>query len=774
MIRRIAVLGSGVMGAQIAAHFVNAGFEVILYDLPASPQNKNLLVNEAIQGLSQLKPEPLVDPSLVRYIQAANYDDDLEALKSCDLIIEAIAERFDWKVDLYKKIKSYIHPHAILASNTSGLSIESLAKELPSALRSRFLGVHFFNPPRYMSLVELVPNKATDPQLVDDLETFLTSSLGKNIVRAKDTPNFIGNRIGIFALLNALHHAEQFDLRLDVVDALTGPIIGHPKSATLRTLDIVGLDTFAHVVKTMANDLPDDPWRELFVVPAWMQYLIDRGSLGQKAGIGIFKKEGKELSVFDIKENDYRPMTSQANKDVLDMLKIKESDQKFKRLYDSKKADAQFLWSYHRDLWHYAAYHLSAIADNARDVDEAMRWGFAWDKGPFELWQQSNWSMQAKHMAEDIAAGKTMASVPLPEWVGTVKEGCYSGEGAYSPATNAYEPKRLLPVYQRRESVATTLFENAYVRLWQQSDAIGILSFKSKLASISKGVLDGIRQALVFAEKNCDAMVIWQSDSPHFSVGADITEFLASMNKQNYAAINQTLEDFQGACLALRYSPIPVVAAVKGYALGGGCELALHCDARVAHIESYMGLVEAGVGLLPGGGGTKEMARIAAIRARDKDPLPYLKPLFENLAMARASQNAYQARDLCYLKDSDPIIMHPDELLYAAKQTARYLVDVNYCPPRPDKIKVVGEEGFAQLEAMLINLLEGEFISEHDYMIANTIAQVICGGMVNANSRVDEDWILRLEREGFVELAQTPQSKARIEHMLTTGKPLRN
>lgn len=786
-IKRVAVLGAGVMGAQIAAHCVNAGLEVILFDLGTTPQKKNLLAMDAIRGLTNLKPDPLLDPTWVKFIQPANYEDDLERLKTCDLIIEAIAERLDWKLDLYQKIKSFCHDKAILASNTSGLSISALAKPLPQSLRSRFLGVHFFNPPRYMSLVELVPHAETDPEVLNGLETFLTLYLGKNIVRAQDTPNFIGNRIGIFSLLNALYHADKLDLRLDVVDALTGPLIGHPKSATLRTLDIVGLDTFAHVVRTMYTELPDDPWRELFVIPSWMKTLIDRGCLGQKAGLGIYKKEGKDLYVYDIKEEEYRPMTSQANKDVVDIMKTPDPEQRYKRLYDSGKADGKFLWACQRDVWHYCAYHLESIAHTVRDVDEAMRWGFAWALGPFESWQEAGWSAQVKHLETDIKNNTAWCAAPLPAWVQDLKSGCYQGRESYAPAEQTFLLKRALPIYEQRLFVDTpliradrgeTLFENNYVRLWRQADDIGILSFRSKMATISRGVLDGIRQALALAERSCSAMVIWQSDYPFFSVGADVKEFLASMETGDFALIDETLQSFQAMCLSLRYSPIPVVAAIRGYAFGGACELALHCDARVAHVESNIGLVEAAIGLLPGGGGLKEMARLAALRAGQnsdgKDLMLFLKPIFENIAAGKASLNAHDAKTLGYLQPQDTIIMHADELLYVAKQTARHLLNTHYVAPRPDLIRVAGDEGFAQCEGLLINLLEGDFISEHDYLVANTIAQIICGGMVDANSKVDEAWILRLEREGFIELAQTPQTRARVEHMLATGKALRN
>lgn len=784
-IQKIAVLGAGVMGAQIAAHCANAGYEVLLFDLGSTASGSSMLAERAIAGLKKLAPSPLVNADWSRFVHAKNYEDHIQELSTCDLIIEAIAERVDWKQDLYQKISSHLHEKAILCTNTSGLSISELSKSLSKSLQTRFCGVHFFNPPRYLPLIELVPSPKISPELLDGLETFLVSRLGKNVVRAKDTPNFIGNRIGVFALLVALHYAEIYDIRLDVVDLLTGPAIGHPKSATLRTLDIVGLDTFAHVVNTMATQLKDDPWHALFKIPSWMAGMVERGSLGQKTGAGVYKREGKEFFVFDIKEDEYRPSTGQAQKEVMEILKIKDPVQKFKKLSESKEPEAQFLWAYHRDLWHYSAYHMNSIADNARDVDQAMRWGFAWKQGPFEQWQAAGWAEMAQLINQDIAKDKTFAPVGLPDWV-TLKhdQGAYSAKGAYSLETDSYQPRRRLPVYQRQLfpepmpgeifDEGETLFENDFVRLWQQSEPVAILSFKSKMASISRGILDGIVKALAVACERSQAMVIWQRAWPNFSVGADITEFLAGINREDYETINQTLIDFQNMCLKIRSAPIPVVAALKGYVFGGGCELAMHCDRRVAASETYMGLVEPGVGLVPAGGGCKELILRASRAAGQSDPMPWIKKYFEQVAYAKASTSAQEAKLLGYLEPVDTIVMNADELLYVAKQVALNLVQTNYTPPRSEPIKVVGDNGWAQMETLLVNLAEGSFISQHDYLIAHHLAKIFAGGIIDSNSLVDETWLLRLERESFVELAATPETKARIEHMLQTGKPLRN
>ncbi|MGH8164279.1 MAG: 3-hydroxyacyl-CoA dehydrogenase family protein, partial [Rhodanobacteraceae bacterium] len=423
--RKAAVLGAGVMGAQIAAHFTNAGIKTVLFDLAAKDGPKNGIAVKAIQHLGKMSPAPLAAKDLAAAIMPADYDEDLAALKDCDFVIEAIAERMDWKLDLYRKVAAQIPPHAILASNTSGLSINELAEALPEDLRHRFLGVHFFNPPRYMHLVEVIPGKSTDVSLAQGLEAFLTSTLGKGVVLAKDTPNFIGNRIGVFSMLATMHHTTEFKLGFDVVDALTGPAIGRPKSATYRTADVVGLDTMAHVIQTMHDTLPDDPWHEHFKSPPWLDALIEKGALGAKTGAGFYRKAGKEIQVLDLVKQDYRPSQQKASDEVAAILALKDPAEKFAKLRVSDDPQARFLWACFRDLFHYSAYHLEGIAETARDVDFAIRWGYGWKLGPFETWQAAGWEQVAKWIAEDIATGNAMSKAPLPAWVTDGRKGVH-------------------------------------------------------------------------------------------------------------------------------------------------------------------------------------------------------------------------------------------------------------------------------------------------------------------------------------------------------------
>ena len=450
LVRRAAVLGAGVMGAQIAAHLNNAGVDTVLFDLAAKDGDPSGVVVKAIGNLGKLSPAPLASKALAEAILPANYDTGLELLRGCDLIIEAIAEKMEWKQDLYRRIAPFVADHAVLASNTSGLGINALADVLPEQLRPRFCGVHFFNPPRYMHLAELIPAKGTEPEVLDALETFLTTQLGKGVVRAKDTPNFIGNRIGVFSILATIHHTAECKLGFDEVDALTGPLIGRPKSATYRTSDVVGLNTMAHVIKTMADTLPDDPWHAYFKSPKWLDALIAKGALGQKTGAGIFRKVGKDIVVLDLKAQDYRPADHAAAPEVVEILKLKDPAEKFSKLRGSEHPQARFLWAVFRDLFHYCAYQLESIAETARDVDFAIRWGYGWSLGPFETWQAAGWKQVADWIAEDIVAGKAMSSAPLPDWVFDGREGVHGAEGSDSPAKDAKLPRSSLPVYRRQ------------------------------------------------------------------------------------------------------------------------------------------------------------------------------------------------------------------------------------------------------------------------------------------------------------------------------------
>ncbi len=783
-IRKVAVLGAGVMGAQIAAHLVNANVDTILFDLPAKEGEKNGIVNKAIANLGKLSPAPLASKDKATAIVAANYDEHLEWLKGCDLIIEAIAERLDWKKDLYAKILPFVNKNAILASNTSGLSINSLADVLDESLHHRFCGVHFFNPPRYMHLAELIPCKDTDKAVLEGLESFLVTTLGKGVVYAKDTPNFIGNRIGVFSILSTLHHTAQFGLGFDEVDALTGPLLGRPKSATYRTSDVVGLDTMSHVIKTMADTLPNDPWKEYFKAPDWLQALIAKGALGQKTGAGIFQKRGKDIVVLDLKAQDYRPATGEAAPEVVEILKIKNPAEKFAKLRASEHKQAQFLWAMFRDLFHYSAYNLADIADTARDVDLAIRWGYGWAQGPFESWQAAGWKQVVGWIQEDIVAGKAMSSAPLPAWV-SERDGVNEAAGSYSPAQNKIVGRSTNPVYARQRfpdpvlgetfSPGETVFETDAVRMWHDGDGVAVLSFKTKMNTVSDGVLAGIQQAIDIAEKDFTGMVIWQNKDT-FSAGADLSGAMQSLKDGKLKEFESMVANFQATSQRIKYALVPVVAAVRGLALGGGCEFQMHSARTVFSLESYIGLVEAGVGLLPAGGGLKEIAtRVGLAAGQGGDVFAGLKPYFEAIAMGKVSASALEAKELKLARENDVVIFNAFELLYVAKQQVKALAESGYRPALPARqIPVAGDVGIATFKMMLVNMLEGRFISEHDMEVSTRIATVLCGGNVDRGSLVDEEWLLKLEREHFIALALMPKTQERILYMLQNGKPLRN
>ncbi|MDB5869738.1 MAG: 3-hydroxyacyl-CoA dehydrogenase [Polaromonas sp.] len=802
-VKKVAVLGAGVMGAQIAAHLVNCRVPVVLFDLPAKEGPKNGIVNRAIEGLKKLKPAPLGVAEDASLIEQANYEEHMEVLKECDLIIEAIAERMDWKTDLYHKIAPFIAEGAIVASNTSGLSITTLSEALPAAIKPRFCGIHFFNPPRYMALVELINTPTTEPAVLDDLEAFVTSALGKGVVRAHDTPNFIANRVGIAGILATMKEAEAFGLTYDVVDDLTGKKLGRASSGTFRTADVVGLDTMAHVIKTLQDNLGpskvEDPFSSMYGTPPVLARLLEAKSLGQKTGAGFYKKVGRDILRLDPQSMGYVPGGAQADEVVGRMLK-KPAGERLKLLRNAEGAEPRFLWAILRDQFHYAAVHLAAIAETARDIDFAMRWGFGAKQGPFELWQEAGWLQVANWIQEDIVAGKALSSAPLPDWVfnGPVADsgGVHTPEGSWSASRQKFIPRRKLPVYERQhfpedvlgshapafQTAGTTLHEDDAIRLWTLDGPNGeagdvlIASIKTKMHAISPDVSEGLVRGVALAEKSYKGLVIWSNDEM-FSAGADLQALLPAFMMGGAAMIDGVEAELQNAMLKLRYAAVPVVSAIRGLALGGGCEMAVYSAKRVAAMESYIGLVEVGVGLVPGAGGLTYIARRAAenaAKSSNKDVLPFLIEGFTAAAMATVGTSAPDSRRLGYLLDSDIIVPNKDELLFVAINEARALHTSGYRAPLRRLFPVAGRNGLATLKGQLVNMRDGGFISAHDFHIASLIAQVVCGGDVDAGTLVTEDYLMTLERKAFCALLAHPKTQERIMGMMSTGKPVRN
>lgn len=749
-----------------------------------------------MENLKKLKPSPLGVADDAALIQQANYEENMALLGECDLVIEAIAERMDWKLDLYKKIAPHVAPHAIVASNTSGLSITQLSEALPDAIKPRFCGIHFFNPPRYMVLVELINTPTTRPEVLDQLEAFVTSGLGKGVVRAHDTPNFIANRVGIAGMLSTMKEVENFGLTFDVVDDLTGKKLGRASSGTFRTADVVGLDTMAHVIKTLQDNLSleTDPFYDSFGTPAVLQKLIELGHLGQKTKAGFYKKVGRDILRFELESEEYVPAGAKADEVYGRMLK-KPAAERLKLLRNAEGAQGRFLWAILRNSFHYAAVHLATIADTARDVDQAMRWGFGMSQGPFELWQEAGWLEVARMVQEDIDAGKALSKAPLPEWVfkGPVADagGVHTAQGSWSARQGKFVPRRQLPVYERQyfpekllgednlpdwRKAGTTISETDALRTWTLDGKVLIASIQSKMHAISPDVMEGLMEAVDLAEREYDGMVIWSGDAP-FSVGADLQATMPAYVVAGIAAIEGVEHELQNLMLRLRYAQVPVVSAIHGMALGGGCELAVHSARRVAHMESYIGLVEVGVGLVPGAGGLTYIARRAAENAAastGKDLLPFLTEGFTAAAMAKVGTSALESKKLGYLLDSDLIVPHKDEVLFVAINEAKAMAAGGWRAPHKRLFPVAGRSGIATIRGSLVNMRDGGFISEHDQHIATLIAEVVCGGDVDAGTLVSEEYLMALERKAFCALIEHPKTQERILGMLNTGKPVRN
>ena len=789
-VRKVAVLGAGVMGAQIAAHLVNVKVPVVLFDLPAKEGPKNGIVAKAVENLKKIKPAPLGVAEDASLIQQANYEEHLDLLAGCDLVIEAIAERMDWKLDLYTKIAPHLAPGAIVASNTSGLSITKLASVLPDSIKPRFCGIHFFNPPRYMALVELINTPTTDASVLDELEAFVTTFLGKSVVRAKDSPNFIANRVGIAGMLATMKEAETFGLTFDVVDDLTGKKLGRASSGTFRTADVVGLDTMAHVIKTLQDNLAGRPLLPLVRHARRAAGPDRRRRAGPEDGRGLFQEGGQGHPAPGPGQEGLcaggrqgRPHR-RAHAQEAGGRTPEAAARKF------SNPQAQFLWAILRDAFHYAAVHLEAIADTARDVDFAMRWGFGSKQGPFELWQEAGWQQVAGWVKEDIEAGKALCAAPLPAWVFDGRTGVHTPEGSWSPTKKAYVAKSSLPVYARQpfgENVfgagavdplksGTEAFRNDDVRVWTNDGQVLIASITCKLHLISPAVVEGLLKAVEIAESQYQGLVIWSPDDV-FSAGANLEAAMPIFMKEGGKGVGKVVKAMQDAMLRIRYANVPVVAAMRGIALGGGNEIALACARRVAHMETYVGLVEVGVGLVPAGGGLAYIARRAAENAATApgtDLLNFVKDGFMAAATAKVGTSAIESRKNGWLLHSDIIVAHKDELLHVATAQVKALAESGYRAPQKSVIPAAGRSALATIKGQMVNMRDGGFISQHDFHIGSLIAEVVCGGDVDPGSLVTEEYLMTLERKHFCALLDNPKTQERIMGMLQTGKPVRN
>lgn len=804
-IEKAAVLGAGTMGAQIAAHLANAGIPVLLLDIAPrellpeeqarslslqSKEVRDRIARAGLEAAKRARPAAFFTGETTALVRVGNFDDDLSKLRDCDFIIEAVVENLDIKRRLYERVEEHRRPGSIVGSNTSGIPIHHLAEERSEDFRQHFLGVHFFNPPRYLHLVELIPTEWTKPEVACMMHGFLDQRLGKGVVVAKDRPNFIANRIGTFGALVTIGTMLDGGYSIEEVDRMTGQAIGRPKSATFRTFDIVGLDVLTHVTSNLYEAVPDDEEREVFVAPQFLKRMVERKLLGEKTGGGFFKKqrgEGKpkgekqEIWTLDHASLEYRP-PQKVKLPALDTAKnVEDTRERIKSLVWDKDRTGAFLWKVMSRTFRYAANRIPEVADTVVEVDRALRWGFAWELGVFETWDAINLQKSVERMREE--------GQPVPQNVERMLEaGATSfyktedGEELFFDFTSLkYAPVRppagviILKSIKDRTNV---IKKNAGASLIDIGDGVACLEFHSKMNSIGGDTVQMMRTAIAEVERNFAGLVIG-NQGQHFCAGANIMIVLLEAQDENWEDIDLAVRAFQNANMSLRYSPKPVVVAPFGLTLGGGCEIVLHADRVRAAAETYMGLVEVGVGLIPGGGGTKERL-LRAMNSiprnlNEADPFPFVKQVFETIALAKVSTSAEEARDLGMLATDDAVSMNGDRLVADAKKEVLALAAAGYTEPQPrTDIPALGLSALATLKLGIHQMKRGGFISDHDALIGEKLARILTGGDLNHPTRVSEQYLLDLEREAFLSLCGQRKTQERIAHMLKTGKPLRN
>ncbi|CAN5336627.1 MAG: 3-hydroxyacyl-CoA dehydrogenase/enoyl-CoA hydratase family protein [Pyrinomonadaceae bacterium] len=800
-IEKAAVLGAGTMGAQIAAHLANAGIPVVLLDivpreLTAEEKAKGLTLDKqavrnriaqsGLDAAKKAKPAAFFTPEGARLVSVGNFEDDLAQLKGCDLVIEAVVENLEIKRSLYEKVEQHRRPGSVVASNTSGIPIRQLAEGHTEDFRAHFLGVHFFNPPRYLHLVELIPTEWTKPEVSCGLFGFLDQRLGKGVVVAKDRPNFIANRIGTYGALVTVHTMLEDGYTIEEVDKMTGQAVGRPKSATFRTFDLVGLDVFGHVIRNLYDALPEDDEREVFRAPVFLTDMIGSGMLGNKTKGGFYKKqkgegEKQEIWTLDHASLEYRP-AQKIKLPSLDAAKnVEDTMARVKSLVWGEDRVGQFLWKTLTRTMRYAANRIPEIANNVVDADRALRWGFGWELGIFETWDAIGVEKSVARMKEE--------GQPIPENVQRMLDaGAKSfyrnenGERSYFDfASEQYqtvnEPAGVVVLKSLKERTGV-IKKNAGASVIDLGDGVAGLEFHSKMNAIGADTIGMIKHALAEVEKNFLGLVVG-NQGPQFSVGANLMLVLLEAQDENWEDLDLAIRAFQNATMSLRYSPKPVVVAPFGMVFGGGCEMTLHADRVRASAETYIGLVEVGVGLIPAGGGTKEMLVRALDSipkgADDADPFPLVKRTFETIALAKVATSAEEARSFGFLRDEDTISMNADRLIADAKQEVIALAKSGYVMPQQrTDILALGNPALATLKLGIHQMKRGGFISEHDALIGEKLARILTGGDLNHPTRVSEQYLLDLEREAFLSLCGQRPTQERIAAMLKTGKPLRN
>jgi 3-hydroxyacyl-CoA dehydrogenase len=787
-IGKAAVLGAGTMGAAIAAHLSNAGIPTLLLDIAPREEgakDKNSVVKSLWEAAKKLKPAPFMLAENAGLITLGNFTEDMPKLKDCDFVIEAVVERLDIKHSIFSEVEKHRKPGSIIASNTSGIPISSIAEPFTDDFKKHFVGVHFFNPPRYMKLVEVIGTQWSDGEVACKLSGFLDQRLGKGVVPAKDRPNFIANRVGVYSIMCVLDEMIKQGFTPTEVDQMTGKAIGHASSATFRTSDLVGLDVTAHVVSNLYPAIPDDEDRDTFKVPQVMQTLLDKKILGDKTNGGFFKKSkdetGKRVILeLDLATFEYKPQVKTKFASIDAGKAIEDIPTRVKQLVWGKDNVGEFLWKTTARISAYAANRIPEIADTIVEIDNAIKWGFGWEIGVFETWDAIGVAESVERMkAEGM---KIPANVQAMLDSGATSFYKYENgtTSFYDFASGSYKQiadKQGVIVLKSVKDRIGVIKSNKGASLIDIGDGVACLEFHSKMNSIGSDTMAMLKFAVEEVERNHVGLVIGNQGG-NFSAGANIMMILLAAQEEEWDDINMMIHAFQQANMRLRYSSKPVVAAPYGLSLGGGCEIPLHCDKVRAAGETYMGLVEVGVGLLPGGGGTKEMTLRAmdlAKKTPGSDPLNYLKKTFEMLGMGKVATSAQEAQSWGFLRDSDSISMNGDRLIADAKQEVLNLAAAGYTQPvqRTD-IYAMGEAGMSAFKIALHQMKQGGFVSEHDCLIGMKIAKILCGGELNHSSYVSEQYLLDLEREGFMSLCGERKTQERIAGMLKTGKPLRN
>jgi 3-hydroxyacyl-CoA dehydrogenase len=800
-IQKIAVLGAGTMGARIAAHFANAGLPCLLLDIVpkgAGPAERNKIVQAGLDAAKKSRPAAFFAPGLASKVSIGNFEDDLPRIADADWIIEVVAENLEIKRELLAKVAQFRKPGSIVTTNTSGLPVQLIAEGLPEELQQNWAGTHFFNPPRYMKLVELIPGPKTSKAVLETLTEFCDRGLGKGVVLAKDTPNFIANRIGTFSMLNALRLMTQLGMTIEEVDACTGPAVGWPKSATFRTADIVGLDVLMHVVKNIYETAPNDESRETYKIPEFVEEMARRKWLGDKTGQGFYKRvkgaQGdSEILTLDLQTMEYRAKQKARFASIEAGKAVEDTRERLRALltpvFEGAKTDKaqQFIWGGLSEMCLYAGRRMPEISEHVEDVDRAMRWGFAWELGPFEMVDAIGLAAFAEQIKKE---GRALPGIFEKALASGRKSFYESDEGSASVfdfATGGSKkveaPAGILLLKNLKEA-GREVERNSGASLIDLGDGVVCCEFHSKMNAIGSDLIAMIHKGIKRLETDFDAMVI-ANQATNFSVGANLMLVLVGAQEQEWDDLHMAVKQFQNVNLAIKYAPKPVVAAPQGMALGGGCEISLHAAKIHAAAEAYIGLVETGVGLIPGGGGTKEMlirANESAASGDDLDLFHTLKPVFENIATAKVGTSAEECRGLGYLRRTDSYSMNRERTVADAKQTALGLVRGGWKPAanswqegaQTTQIKVLGESFLAAGKMAIHLMVRGGYASDYDAHVARKLANILAGGALSAPQMVSEQYVLDLEREAFVSLCGEKKTQERIAHTLKTGKPLRN